>query len=514
MYSLIALAPLLFAAKGLTQSTGSGSCTDVHIFLVKGWNEQYPGRQGALQEAICADLSDQSCDYEDVQYYNLEGSDYCPAIQEGDSAGKQAITNYAARCPDSTLVVSGYSQGAHVVGDILAGGGGTYDGACASFAPLDTSSDASCNIGAALLFGDPRHVADQSYDVLDGSVGTGESPRTPAQISRLNYYADRLRSWCQIDDPACALNSGSNSIDAHTNYFDLYTNDAASWAAGKVRDAMSSPACASSSSSMSSSATSTSSMEVSKSSSAKSTSSTEAPSMSESTMSGSTMSGSTMSDSTMSDSTMSDSTMSDSTMSDSTMSDSTISDSTMSTSEAMTTGMSASSTMPASASATMMTATSEKPSASTMADSSTDMMMATDSSAPMMSSAAVTSSSYPATSSSTSAPAMTIIGGKSASIGYTTSTTTTSWGTNGPFTKPFPVETTYATTTSYLGVSNGTATFTGAIGSGTGAASGTGAGSQSTASLQPYIGAASRSRSASAVAHLAGLVGLAAFALF
>lgn len=105
------------------QSQGA-PCTDVHIFLAKGWNEPYPGRQGKLAGAICFGLD--SCDYEDIIYYNAPDADYCASVTEGNTNGVAQMTAYADRCPDSRLVLSGYSQGANVAGDILGGGGGRF----------------------------------------------------------------------------------------------------------------------------------------------------------------------------------------------------------------------------------------------------------------------------------------------------------------------------------------------------------------------------------------------------
>lgn len=118
-----------------TASNSESSCKDVHIFLAKGWNEPYPGRQGKLAGAICYGLD--SCDYEDIQYSNAEGSDYCTAVAEGDSNGVDQIKAYASRCPASKLVLSGYSQGANIIGDIL--GGGDRDD-CTSGSGLDAST--------------------------------------------------------------------------------------------------------------------------------------------------------------------------------------------------------------------------------------------------------------------------------------------------------------------------------------------------------------------------------------
>merc|ERR1711939_881024 len=267
---------LLFAAPALTQSTGTGSCTDVHVFLAKGWNSRYENqRQTQLVDAICNDLgSDVSCDYEDIILNNLEGTEYCPAVEEGDANGKQQITAYAQKCPESKLVLSGYSQGANVVGDIIAGGGGGGS-ACASTAPLDPSSDAVCQIAAVMLFGDPRHTANAAYNAGTGVAGVGEFPRTAEQLERLNSYAGELRSWCAKDDPNCAKDLGLNTVEAHTNYFTYVTSEAASWAVSKIQAA--SGSCGQVSSSSTSSMSSTSSTKAATSSSMSTSESSTAP---------------------------------------------------------------------------------------------------------------------------------------------------------------------------------------------------------------------------------------------
>lgn len=40
------------------------------------------------------------------------------------------MTAYAERCPEAKLVLSGYSQGANIVGDLLGGGGGVIFDEC------------------------------------------------------------------------------------------------------------------------------------------------------------------------------------------------------------------------------------------------------------------------------------------------------------------------------------------------------------------------------------------------
>ncbi|KAF4865673.1 Acetylxylan esterase [Colletotrichum siamense] len=208
---------LASAAPGKRQSTGSGSCTDLHLFFARGWNEGYPGRQQSLYEATCTGLS--SCDYEDILFDASNPSGYPNAVEEGRISGVAQIKAYVAKCPDSKIVLSGYSEGANIVGDILADSG------------LDATSTPGSKVCAALLFGDPTHIADQSYNVEAGSTYSGQMARSSSSLANLNNFSSVLRSWCNGEDTVCAYGDGTRTMgeDAHTNYFQLYTNDGAAY---------------------------------------------------------------------------------------------------------------------------------------------------------------------------------------------------------------------------------------------------------------------------------------------
>lgn len=136
----VASAVLSLLAAGTTSSAPSShapqpprarstACEDVHIFLARGWKEDYPGRQGVLVDAICAGTTTTSaCGYEDVVFDDSATSSYGPAVYQGATASIAQITAYADACPDAQIVLSGYSEGAHALGDALAGGGGDYFG--------------------------------------------------------------------------------------------------------------------------------------------------------------------------------------------------------------------------------------------------------------------------------------------------------------------------------------------------------------------------------------------------
>ncbi|OTA54516.1 carbohydrate esterase family 5 protein, partial [Hypoxylon sp. EC38] len=211
-------------------------CTEVHIFLSRGNNEPYPGRQGKLVQAICSGLA--SCDYEDIVFDNALETEYCGAVEAGRKAGVEQITAYNKKCPDTKLVVSGYSQGAQVVGDILGGGGGVFFQGCTTptVSGMDAKSAPGNKIAAALLFGDTRHTANQPYNTLPGASINGLFPRSGEQLAGLNNFAGVLRDWCQGDDPICAQGDGKRvyNVQHHLNYFDVYSGAAGQWVKSKL----------------------------------------------------------------------------------------------------------------------------------------------------------------------------------------------------------------------------------------------------------------------------------------
>lgn len=106
----------------------AAACADTHIFLARGNNEPYPGRQGGLVAAICKGVD--SCDYEDLIYSARYTDLYCQIVYDGVIAGHQQLAAYASRCPKSKLVLGGYSVGGQVITDILGGAGGTFYNGC------------------------------------------------------------------------------------------------------------------------------------------------------------------------------------------------------------------------------------------------------------------------------------------------------------------------------------------------------------------------------------------------
>jgi hypothetical protein len=228
------LAVLPFArAQGTTPAKTTAACNDVAIFMARGNDAPYhDGRTSPFIDATCGKFQAQgnSCDYMDIVFDATNGADFCPTIQEGAVNGVRQITEYNARCPDTLIVVNGYSQGSMVAGATLSGGGEDACSVDSQTTGLNPDSQAGKAVKAALLWGDVKHTANQAYNVLDGA-SKGPWGRTGANLARLNAYSSVLRSYCAAGDPVCA---GGNNVDEHLNYFELYTDEASSWVVGKL----------------------------------------------------------------------------------------------------------------------------------------------------------------------------------------------------------------------------------------------------------------------------------------
>lgn len=106
----------------------SRTCTNYHIFLARGSDEPYPGRLGNLTSIICARIGRQDCSFENVIYPARSTAwgqeEWCKSASQGQRNGQAQMKAYGQKCPQSKLILLGFSQGAAVAQDILGGGGG------------------------------------------------------------------------------------------------------------------------------------------------------------------------------------------------------------------------------------------------------------------------------------------------------------------------------------------------------------------------------------------------------
>jgi hypothetical protein len=199
----------------------SGGCAQVSIITARASTENAgEGITGALVTQV-VNASTQTVSRAAVSY-PATLNNYNNSSLQGINALKTQLTNLVNSCPSTKVVLMGYSQGAHVVGDVLGGGQG---GSLGTATPA-IAANISSHVVAVATFGDPRHVASGPNFNAGTATRNGRFPRSAAQVSALNAFSPRIRSWCDANDTFCA---GGFSTNVHLTYLDRYQNAAASF---------------------------------------------------------------------------------------------------------------------------------------------------------------------------------------------------------------------------------------------------------------------------------------------
>jgi len=203
----------------------AGGCAAVNIITARASTEA-PG------EGITASLvtqivnsSTQTVSREAV-VYPATLTNYASSESQGVANAKQELTTAVQNCPNQKEVLLGYSQGAEVSLDVIAGNsevGGSAQ-------PVSTSI--SSHVVAIANFGDPGHVVDQPWD-LGTSTRNGLFPRNGSELQLLSAFGGsaKIAAWCDTGDPFCA---GGFSLNVHLTYLNRYQNAAANFVLAKI----------------------------------------------------------------------------------------------------------------------------------------------------------------------------------------------------------------------------------------------------------------------------------------
>jgi acetylxylan esterase len=204
----------------------NGGCAQVSIITARASTEAAgEGITGALVTQV-VNASAQTVSRASVDY-PATLNNYNSSSLQGINALKSQLTTLVQSCPSTKVVLMGYSQGAHVVLDVLGGGQGGSLGTAT--APIDPSIGS--HVAAVATFGDPRHVPNQPFN-LGTSTRNGRFPRSATQLNVLNStYSGKIAAWCDANDTFC---DGGFSLNVHLTYLNRYQNAAANFVLGKV----------------------------------------------------------------------------------------------------------------------------------------------------------------------------------------------------------------------------------------------------------------------------------------
>ncbi|EQB49359.1 hypothetical protein CGLO_11318 [Colletotrichum gloeosporioides Cg-14] len=222
----LALPILVDSTALLPRQDVNTTCADIHYFEARGTTLSYPGSLITVIDPLMEAFPNSN--YADIVYPATDesGSD---SYFQGVANGAKQISAYAQTCPDAKIVLLGYSQGAMVLGDILAGGGD--NGILGNLTqPSVDASTVGKHIAAILLYGNPRHMPNQTYNVGNASAfdAIGKYPRTAKQLTAFNLYADRVRDYCNYHDGVCDAR-GTGNLTAHLAYSSDYDAQAVAW---------------------------------------------------------------------------------------------------------------------------------------------------------------------------------------------------------------------------------------------------------------------------------------------
>jgi cutinase len=201
--SVVMMCALLSAPIG-TPAAFADPCSDVAVVFARGTHQE-PGLGNMGQsfvDSLTSQLGGRSVDVYAVNY--PANDDYHNSATAGEADAAAHIQDTVASCPNTKLVLGGYSQGSTVI-DLASN---------AMPAPV------ADHVAAVALFGEPTS---QFSSMLWG----GQPLPT---ISPL--YGPKTISLCAPDDPIC---SPGGNIMAHVSYIESgMTNQAATFAVNRL----------------------------------------------------------------------------------------------------------------------------------------------------------------------------------------------------------------------------------------------------------------------------------------
>jgi cutinase len=199
-------------------SASAQPCPDVEVVFARGTTED-PGvgpTGQAFVDSLRARIGTKSIGVYPVDYPAT--LDF-PTAVAGISDASAHVRSMAANCPNTKMVLGGFSQGAAVMGFVTANV--IPDGVDASDVPAPMPPDVANHVATVALLGKPSTRF--MHAINEPLIAVGP------------LYADKTIDLCIPDDPICS--SSGRDFSAHTQYAEAgMVDQAATFAAGRLRD--------------------------------------------------------------------------------------------------------------------------------------------------------------------------------------------------------------------------------------------------------------------------------------
>jgi cutinase len=188
----------------LSPVASADPCSDVAVVFARG-THQDPGLGNmgqAFVDSLTSQVNGKSVDVYAVNY--PANDDYHNSANAGANDASAHIQGIVAGCPNTKIVLGGYSQGSTVI----------------DLATTQMPPAVADHVSAVALFGEPS----SGFSTM---LWGGQPLPTINPI-----YNNKVLSLCAPDDPIC---SGGGNIIAHVSYIESgMVNQAATFAATKV----------------------------------------------------------------------------------------------------------------------------------------------------------------------------------------------------------------------------------------------------------------------------------------
>ncbi|WP_409435092.1 cutinase family protein [Mycobacterium sp. SMC-14] len=216
--ALLALPAMSSLAPGIAPVASAYDCPDVEVIFARGTSE--PRGVGRVGRAFIDSLRQQTS--KKVDEYGVDYPAGRLQLGGGDGANDviRRVKAAADVCPNTDLVLGGYSQGASVI-DIVTGtqvGGITWGN--------QLPADLADQVVAVATFGNP-------------------ADRTGGPISQQSVlFGSKAIDLCNPGDPICHEGPGNEWTDHTDGYIPALTSQAANFVAGRLRAAGPAPTLA------------------------------------------------------------------------------------------------------------------------------------------------------------------------------------------------------------------------------------------------------------------------------